>query len=57
MKVPQVIYRTFFSKPGIGVPVNFSKLRVNDTCLNISGKTENVLEAELGTAAVQIAID
>lgn len=57
MKVPQVIYRTFFSKPGIGVPVNFSKLRVNDTCLNISGKTGNVLEAELGTAAVQIAID
>lgn len=54
MKIPP-IYKTFFPKPGIGIPVNYSKLRAGNTVLVCSGKSEKVLEAELGTTAVQIA--
>ncbi len=56
MKIPP-IYKTFFSKPGIGIPVNYSKLRAGNTVLVCSGKSEKVLEAELGTTAIQIARD
>lgn len=54
MRIPVTVYKTFFSKPGVGMPVNFSKFLAKDTSLAFQGKSKYAVEADLGTTALQI---
>ncbi len=57
MKIPGTVIKTFFPKPGIKVPVNFSKLKARETMLICTGEVNDLMQADLGTAAIQIAED
>ena len=55
MRILGSVYKKFFPKPGVSMLVNYPKFQAKDTMLTCTGKTGNALEADLGTAALQIS--